>query len=136
MLAAIFKQECFLKGKECCLQRLASLTALLLMGVKACLTRTCSHQLYKQKLQIPEKSDWFTLIFRCGISYGQMLSGGIHSIEESVQYQTIPNGLSKLQERQAAASHADSILDLKFLSSFGERYLLSASADGIVKAWK
>lgn len=65
-----------------------------------------------------------------------MLNNGVHSIEESVQYQTLSKGPSKLQERQAAASHADSILDMKFLSSFGERYLLSASADGIIKAWK
>lgn len=65
-----------------------------------------------------------------------MLSTGVRTIEESLQYQSLTNGVSKSQERQAAASHADSILDMKFLSSFGERYLLSASADGIVKAWK
>ena len=65
-----------------------------------------------------------------------MLSAGVHCIEESVQYQSLANGSSKLQERQAAASHADSIMDMSLLSSFGERILLSASADGIVKAWK
>ena len=65
-----------------------------------------------------------------------MLNGGMHCIEESVQYQAITDKPSKLQERQATSSHADSILDMTALSSFGERTLLSASADGIVKAWK
>ncbi len=65
-----------------------------------------------------------------------MLSSGMHCIEENVQYQAVTGKPSKLQERQAASSHADSILDMTNLSSFGERMLLSASADGIIKAWK
>lgn len=68
--------------------------------------------------------------------YGQMLRKGVHCIEENVQYQTAQDGPSKRQERQANASHTDSVMAMCPLSSFGERILLSASADGVVKAWK
>lgn len=77
-----------------------------------------------------------SFVSRSAISYGQKLSGGVHCIEESAQYQDAEQGLSKLQQRQRSASHTDSILDLTCLPSFGERILLTAGADGLVKAWK
>ena len=59
------------------------------------------------------------------------------STQQSLSFVDHPKDLysSHLLE-QAAVSHADSVVHMCALHSFGERLLLSGSADGIVKAWK
>jgi len=80
------------------------------------------------------------------VTYGQRLANGRHYVEEQLLFQQpekAPVGPSERRkqqtlatERQAAVSHADSVLHMSALHNFGERLLLSASANGVVKAWK
>lgn len=70
------------------------------------------------------------------MSYGQRLAGSRHIIEERQFQQSCEKPHTVSQERRDAVSHGDSILHLKMLQTSGERLLLSASADGVVKAWK
>lgn len=79
------------------------------------------------------------------MTYGQRLANGRHYIEEQLLSEKPDSGAKPSErvkqqalatDRQAAVSHADSILHMSALHNFGERLLLSASADGVVKAWK
>ena len=78
------------------------------------------------------------LLFRSGVNYGQRLANNMHVVEELpiMRASEEPAADARAQERRASVSHADSILHLSALENLGERILLSAGADGVVKAWK
>ena len=66
------------------------------------------------------------------VSYGQGISDGVCVVTEVVQ--AAPRG-SKPSERQASVAHRAAITHLASLE-MGDTVLLSADAEGIVKAWE
>ena len=78
------------------------------------------------------------LLVRSGVNYGQRLANTMPVVEELpvMRASEEPAADARAQERRASVSPADSILHLSALQNLGERILLSAGADGVVKAWK
>lgn len=74
------------------------------------------------------------------VRYGQRLASAQHIVEETAGTPNPPETAAAGANdaaRRLVAAHSDAILDMKVLqNSGGDRYLLSASADGIVKAWR
>ena len=77
---------------------------------------------------------------RTGVSYSTTNHAGVQVVRENSLMTPIDSDAHstayKSLQRRVTNSHADSILDLCSLQLSGDRMLLSASADGTVKAWK
>lgn len=80
------------------------------------------------------------MIDRTGVSYAVQQQAGHQVVTEHSLMSRVDkeagSASSRMTQRRAAVSHADTVLDLCELNLPGDKILLSGSADGIVKAWK